>query len=279
MLNKLFLSIIAVGSLFATLAPAKGQTPFYDAPREILVIASGALHDARVRALGQAEDDVEDLRDLIAADKRRMALNAADFTPDIVTQAAVVAVMLLSEIGLSEAYEEAAEGEETAYFQAKSILTEIDVRVRAITSNPDTLMILNELSALMPSPTRPSRMDPDPEAAEAIGQSLVGALERDVAADLYLGRDLVRATHVIQTLFQDACDLPAGATRVQYSEIAAVYFQDTLQAPFSVMVPNATETIASHSALVGQDLDLDACSAISVAFDTIITTLFPKGAL
>ena len=279
MLNKTASFVFTLSLSLASLGQAETQTPFYDMPREIAIIASQALHDARVQALAQAKDDTEDLIDLISADKRRIGPGDGSMANiEIATQAGVISVMLLSEIGLSEAYEEAVEGGETSYLHAWLILQAIDLRLRAVTADHEALTLLEQLTALMPVATRPTKMDPDPEAAEAISQALVGVLERVTSAELYLGRDLASATQVVRTLFQNACAAPEGPLRTQFGDIAALYFEDVLEAPFSVMVPNHLSTIDDALDLGSDQLDTQRCMSIQSAFDRIIETLFPGGA-
>lgn len=206
-------------------------------------------------------------------------------------KAAVLALLLVSELGLAEAFEEAVAGgdddehEEDGeagdpYGRAYDLLQSVHrliVSLPGVGENAEVVDLLGRLDALMPTPERPARLDADPEAAEVIAQALVGVLERELRTELYLGRDLGTALQTIAHMVAHACnargfDHEAGSL----VSAAAFYFEETLEAPLSVMMPEAGETIeeALDRLEDSQSVDLDACFDLSLAFDDV-AQLFP----
>lgn len=192
--------------------------------------------------------------------------------------AAVAALLLVSELGLAEAYEEAVEagaGEEgrAAYAAAHGLLQTVKPWIAALPQDAELTDLLARLDALMPGPERPAALDADPEAAEVLAQALVGRLERVADADLYLGRDLGRAMETVAQLAVQACasDPAARPRRVQ---IGALYFEDALEAPLSVLAAGPGERIEEGFAALHAG-DLSVCGDMEDAFLAAHRMVFP----
>lgn len=193
---------------------------------------------------------------------------------DVPLAAAVAALLLLSEVGLAEAFEEAVEGgDEEDYRAAHALLQTLRPWVEAVPQDAETADLMARLDALMPSPDRPERLDADPEAAEVVAQALVGRLERAADADLYLGRDLGRAMETVAELAAEGCRV-ADAARERRFEIAALYFEDALEAPLSVVAPDEAEAIEEGLDALRAG-DLSACDAVGGAFADARQRLIP----
>ncbi|ETX27817.1 hypothetical protein [Roseivivax isoporae] len=204
---------------------------------------------------------------------------------DVPLAAAVAAFLLVSELGVAEAYEEAVEGEEEEegedegeaegdpYGAAHALLQTVKPWIAAVPQDAELADLVARLDALMPTPERPDVMDADPEAGEVVAQALVGQLERAADADLYLGRDLGRALDTVSRLATDGCATDEAA-RPRWFEITALYYEDALEAPVSVMAAEPAERIeADLDALLSGDLS--GCDSIGDAFTTARESLFP----
>ncbi len=204
-------------------------------------------------------------------------------TGDMSLAAAVAAMLLVSELGVAEAYEgifeaededesdEAEEGD--PYAKAYAQLQVVRPWIAALPQDADLSDLVARLDALMPTPEQPAVMDADPEAAEVVAQALVGQLERVANADLYLGRDLSRAMQTVSKLAAHGCAYDEVA-RPRWFQIAALYFEDVLEAPLSVMAAYDAEQIEDgFDALL--DGDMTACDAVGAAFVDAHERLFP----
>ncbi|SDE03962.1 hypothetical protein [Ruegeria marina] len=202
-------------------------------------------------------------------------------TEDAPLAAAVAALLLISEVGLAEAFEEAVEGDDEeedasngdGYANAYALLQTVRPWVAAVPSDAEIVDLMGRLDALMPTAERPEKLDADPEAAEVVAQALVGQLERAANADLYLGRDLARAMATVSQLAAHGCAYDE-AVRPRWFEIAALYFEDALEAPLSVMAADPAEQIEDGLERL-RDGDLSACDSVGKAFVDAKERLFP----
>lgn len=203
------------------------HAPFHDRPFEVAKLALAVLDDPDVPV-------------------------PAHDTPLV---AAVAALLLVSEIGLAEAFEEAVGGDDDddddevddaldndGYATAYGLLKTIKPWFAAIPQSSESRDLIARLDALMPTPERPAKLDSDPEAAEVLAQALVGHLERAADADLYLGRDLARAIDTVSGLAAQGC-AQATEGHEEVFHIAALYFEDSLEAPLSIMAAAPAERI------------------------------------
>ncbi|SMX33100.1 hypothetical protein [Maliponia aquimaris] len=201
-------------------------------------------------------------------------------TEDLPLVAAVASLLLVSELGVAEAYEEAVEdgddGDDTegdAYAAAYALFQTVRPWIDAVPQDAELADLVARLDALMPTAQRPQALDADPEAAEVIAQALVGRLERAANADLYLGRDLPRALETVAQLAAQGCAQVEDA-QPRWFRVAALYFEDALEAPMSVMAADQAERIEDgFEALL--DGDLTACATVSLAFTETRERLFP----
>lgn len=204
-------------------------------------------------------------------------------TGDAPLAAAVAAMLLVSELGVAEAYEEIFEAEDEdesdeaeegdPYAKAYAQLQAVRPWIAVLPQDADLADLVARLDALMPTAEQPAVMDADPEAAEVVAQALVGRLERVANADLYLGRDLSRAMQTVSQLAAHGCAHDEAA-RPRWFQIAAHYFEDALEAPLSVMAAEEAERIEDgFDALL--DGDMAACGAVGMAFVDARERLFP----
>ena len=253
MWTKLALAALALSAA----APAYAQyshVPFHERPREVAELALDVL-DGKAVAVPET---------------------------DVPLAAAVAALLLVSEIGLAEAFEEAvagdedtgAEGEggdaaEDGYATAHEMLHIVRPWISAVPADAETRDLIARLDALLPTPDRPDDLDADPEAAEVVAQALVGRLESAADADLYLGRDLARALETVGLLSREACEDGAG----RGARIAAFYFEDALEAPLSVLAPEPALEIEAQ--LETMETGAADCARLAAGFDAAKIKIFP----
>ena len=243
----------ALAALVTPAAAGYAHTPFHDRPFEVADLALRVLEGEAVPVP----------------------------TDDVPLAAAVAAFLLVSEVGVAEAYEEAVEGEEEdedddegdAYAAAHALLQTVKPWIAAVPQDADLTDMVARLDALMPTQERPAVMDADPEAGEVVAQALVGQLERAANADLYLGRDLARAMETVSQMAAHGCAIDEAA-RPRWFEIAALYYEDALEAPLSVMAAEPAERIEADLEAL-QAGDLSVCDDMGDAFVTARRTLFP----
>lgn len=262
--SKCYKALIPLAGLAATCATAQqAETPalpFVQNPTEIAVVAM-ALADG---------DDV--------------ALPENDH----VFTAAVVALLLTSEVGIAELYEDVVEGGgdgdagSDPYANAYALLQTLKGLIQTLPDargDADVNDLLARLNALMPTPQRPASLDADPEAGEVIGQALVGALERATGAELYLARDLRRGMQTVAHLVAHGCNARGFDHQPDaLFTAAAFYFENDLEAPMSIMASAEAKIIeAGIETLVETGpVDIDACFDVDDAFDTAMTAMFPE---
>lgn len=208
--------------------------------------------------------------------------------------AAVAAMLLISEDGLAEAYEEAVEGSEDdeadddatiendPYMRAFMLLQMVRAWIAVLPTDSGSQAAIEDLMArldvLMPSPEVPEHLDADPEAAEGLAQALVGVLETAADADLYLGRDLRRAIETIVGLVETTCHLTDIAESRQNFRVVALFHENTLEAPLSVMAPDSAEEIEEALDLLAQQPEgpSEACELLAAAYAEASDVLFPE---
>ena len=169
-------------------------------------------------------------------------------------QAALMASLLLDEGGVAEGYEEATEGEASAYAIGYFALQRVKALWQGLAGqasprqSADVEAMLAMLDGLFPSQEMPERLSPDPEQAEAPAQQLVGLLEGVADAELYLGRDLAAAAARRPRRWRrrDAPRWQAGkeALGVEELRIAAAYYGQTVRDTLGMMAPEAAAAIA-----------------------------------
>ena len=244
--DRAFLSI-ALAALVTPAAANYAQSPFHERPFEIADLALTVL----------------DSKEPVTVP-----------TDDVPLAAAVAAFLLISELGLAEAFEEAVEEkEDEAYAKAYALLQTVWPWVAAVPQDAEVEDLMARLAALMPTAERPERLDADPEAAEVMAQALVGQMERAANVDLYLGRDLARAIDTVARLAAEGCARGAEE-RARWFEVTAIYFEDALEAPLSVMASEEAEAIEEGIEAL-QAGDLSACEVVTLAFDQANRRLFP----
>jgi len=146
----------------------------------------------------------------------------------------------------------------------------------AIPQSSESRDLIARLDALMPTPARPSKLDSDPEAAEVLAQALVGHLERAADADLYLGRDLARAMDTVAALAATAC-AQASQDRAKVFHVSALYFEDSLEAPLSILAAAPAERIENAlEELITTTGDVSgACTDLAAGFSEARKVMFP----
>ena len=261
--SKRYKALIPLAVLAATFGDARAETPalpFVQSPTEIAVAAM-ALADGNDVALPENDD---------------------------VFAAGVVALLLTSEVGVAELYEDVVGGDDDGdtgddpYADAYALLLTLNSLIQTLPdahSDADVADLLARLNALMPTPQRPATLDADPEAAEVIGQALVGALERATGAELYLARDLRRGMQTVAHLVAHGCNARGFDHQSEALFAAATfYFENDLEAPMSIMASAEAEIIeAGIGTLVETGSgDIDACFDVDDAFDAAMTVMFPE---
>lgn len=245
LIDRAFLSM-AVAAMVTPVAADYAEAPFHDRAFEVADLALTVLKGGEPVTI------------------------PADDMPLV---AAVAAFLLISEMGVAEAFEEAVEGDEEDYAQAYDLLQTVRPWVAAVPQDDDVTDLMARLDTLMPTPERPAKLNADPEAAEVVAQALVGQMERAADADLYLGRDLPRAMDTVSRLATEGCAEDAKV-RLRWFEVTAIYFEDALEAPLSVMAAEEAEAIEEGIEVL-QAGDLSACTAVADAFDQANRRLFP----
>lgn len=229
--------------------------------RASLAAASPALEAKLAAAIEKMVEGAEDGKDIAepAEEVIRLSEKARGelLTPAVTDmpgfQAALMASLLLDEGGVAEGYEEATEGEASAYAVGYFALQRIKWLWEGLAGraspqqSTDVKAMLAMLDELFPSQDMPERLSSDPEQAEAPAQQLVGLLEGIADAELYLGRDLAAATAVVHDLAVKGCTLlEAGkeALGVEELRVAAAYYGQTVRDTLGMMAPEAAAAIA-----------------------------------
>jgi hypothetical protein len=239
--------------------------------------AAEALETAVEALLAQAEDGQPSRE---AGDRVTSAVElagAALFSPPAAEEnafrAAVASLLLVSEAGLAEAYEEGADGDIWSYpvawamfQQVRAISTQISAGAGAQTVM-DLEDTIERLAGLIAEADPPERFAADPEEGEAYAHRIVGLLEQAADADLYLSRDLPRALRTVRALAVEACS--NGQVDIEGIAIAAFYHEDALENPLSILASDAQSAAEdAYEALLDAEGDAEeACGQLIAAFD------------
>ena len=212
-----------------------------------------AAIDELVEAAEHGNDTAEPAATIIRlTGQARDALLPADLAGTPGFRAALMASLLLEEGGVAEGYEEATEGEASAYALGYAALQRVKSLWDGLAGQAspqqaaDVAAMLAMLDGLFPTPAMPERLSPDPEQAEAPAQQLVALLEGVADAELFLGRDLAAAATVVHDVAARGCaSLEAGQAPLGIEElkIAAAYYDQTLRDTLGLMAPEAAGAI------------------------------------
>lgn len=260
-----------------------------------LVLASLARADAgAAEALSRAVDAFLDVLEAgeplaepaaavrAAADRAAAALG---HEPTPALRGAVASLLLVSEVGLAEAYEEGAEGELEGYPVGWAALQ----RVKAIAAElrpemsesaaADADDAVDRLDALFPTADPPERFASDPEEAESLAHRLVALIEEGADADLYFGRDLPRALDTVRGLAAAGCADPDPSIGAETIAIAAFFHEDALANPLGVLAPDAQAAAAAAFDAHRSDPQQRpaACDGLLDALDRAAGALAPPG--
>jgi hypothetical protein len=263
--------------------------------RASLAAASPALEEKLAAAIGEMVEAAEDGKDaaepaedvIRLTEEARGKLLTAAVADTPAFQAAVMASLLLEEGGVAEGYEEATEGEASAYATGYFALQQVKALWDRLAGQAspqqatDVEAMLAMLDGLFSSQGMPERLSPDPEQAEAPAQQLVGLLEGVADAELYLGRDLATAAAVVHDLAVQGCaSLGAGkeALGVEELRIAAAYYDQTVRDTLGMMAPEAAAAIGEGLEALDErkaDEAAKACGPLLQAFAADRTALTP----
>jgi hypothetical protein len=247
-----------------------------------------AAIEEMVEAAENGKDATEPAQDVIRlTEEARGKLLTAAVSGTPAFQAALIASLLLEEGGVAEGYEEATEGEASAYaigyfaLQRVKSLWEGLAGQASLQQSAGVGAMLAMLDGLFPTQEMPERLSPDPEQAEAPAQQLVGLLEGVANAELYLGRDLAAATAVVHDLAARECaSLETGkeALGVEELRIAAAYYGQTVRDTLGMMAPEAAAAISERLEVLEDgeaDEAAEACGPLLEALATGKAVLTP----
>lgn len=215
---------LLAGSLARSTGPRLGQLEASIA--ELRQVVDDPFLEGRADELSPAfSDSVARVRDGIAAARDFLAPLAHK---DPVLIAAVMSVLLLSDEGVAEAYQEAVAEDPEAYPQGWAALQavhhlwsllspRVEERLRM-----DVEDALAELDRLLPAPRPTAGLTGDPEDAEEPAHRIVATLERISDAQLYPDRDLGRLARHTLELAQAGCQwFEAGEERLAQERVRA----------------------------------------------------------
>lgn len=170
---------------------------------------------------------------------------------DVTFTAAVMTMLLLSDDGVAEGYEDAALGKRSELPVAWAALQQVQSLWNdsaALLADDEARFAFEEaladLHGLLPSPLPPEVFAGDPEDAEEPSHRIVAALERLTGASLYPDRDLVQVIGFAQSLAATGCQsyptsADLGFEHVTWSRTYAAYFAK----PLSLFGPGAMERL------------------------------------
>lgn len=271
----------------AAAAEGFAAAPFHDRPVAAVRAAALELVRSRAAAMARAGGEAGEIAEGIEAERAVLgagfeegdiaALDAAAEAElaarpaDRGLAAAALAHLLVSEAGLAEAYEEAAEGEAGAYALGEAILGRAEGLAEGLAAEmspggrSEMAELLGRLRELMPGPERPERLSPDPEEAETYTQALVGVLERELDIDLYPGRDLARAAGTVRDLGGQGC-AEGGAQRLA---VAGILYEAALEDMVSVLAAEAGEAAEAGFEAIGAGRVEAGCKRLLPALDEV----------
>ena len=229
--------------------------------RASLAAASPELEQRLGAAIAELLEAAEDGKDLGASSEEVVGLTQearGKLLPPTVAdapgfRAALMASLLLDEGGVAEGFEEASEGEASAYTLGYVALQRVKALWEGLSGQAspqqaaDVAAMFVLLDALFPTAEMPEQISPDPEQAEAPAQQLVALLEGVADAELYLGRDLAAAMTVVNDVAAQGCAaLAAGQAGlgVEKLRIAAAYYDQTVVDTLGMIAPDTAAVIA-----------------------------------
>ncbi|MDB2663101.1 hypothetical protein N9Y61_04610 [Paracoccaceae bacterium] len=233
--------------------------------------ASSIAHSEKlIEAMKQADEEA--LPDL--AKELLYTLSTANFTEvDLDVRAASLSLILVSEDGLSEFYEEAVEGEEIFFELAKETLKTVESSIEQISEDKDVLAALAGLQDLFPGKSEKSRLDLDPEAAEGAGHELIAALEKGLSLDLYFSRSFNVGIERFHDLVITACDIVDDNHLKESISVANFYFENEIEATLSVLLPDENEDVSEIFDL-NKTNQSDICPELNYTLQTVQDKLF-----
>lgn len=232
---------------------------------------------AEIGELAEGEADAaEEILPLVERAKAALLVpETADAAP---FQAGVMAALLLEEGGVAEGYEEAVEGEATAYAVGYFALQRVKALWEGLAGQAsaeqaeDVGEMFAILDGLFPGEAMPETLSPDPEQAEAPAQQLVGLLEAVTNADLYPGRDLGAAAARVHDIAAEGCEaFAAGDAGVGLERltIAAAYYDQTVADTLGLLAPESAEAIDDHLEAVEEGEADEAAAACAPLLDAL----------
>lgn len=228
-----------------------------------------ALDPAAADAL-EAAVDAEVVRR--AADTAQAALEASSAVAPAQRQAGVIAMLLLPEGGVAEAYEDGAAGEAEDWALAHHGL----LRVRALTdallpdlpaeARPRVTGPLERLEAAIPAIAPPyAEMLPGGEI-EFETQVMASALLSVTGAPGWPGADLPGAAALVQHWTEEGCADPDPARGRETLAIAAFWHEEALSGALTLFAPDALERAEAAFDAIARDRPTPAaCAALSGA--------------
>jgi len=197
---------------------------------------------------------------------------------------AVLSLMLISENGAAEGWEEAAEGEIAAFTVAWALMPrawEIWDGIKPLANENQVFEIedqLGELHALFEGPLPPDMAGADPEEGEGAAVHITGFLEDVTGAWLFPDRDLGGLLGNTRDVATEGCAAyGAGDTLRGDARMAWVYFafDEYLEGTLGLFAPEATEEIdellgelVPRSADLGDAQAAEACESLVEALTT-----------
>lgn len=231
--------------------PALLQTLKADLKQVHSVAASGD-ETALVQAVAQAESDLARVRDVLVPDA---------VAGDPAFKAALIAKLANSERGLGEGYEEAANGELSAYPLAWLTLQRVDALWRELApdlpaARDGVALALDRLNSLMPSLQPPATFS-DPEDVEGAALDLVFALESALEQSL-MTRGFAPPLALMQRQVEEACMAARAGHRrlaLEHALAARITYGAHLASTLTMLAPDV------HADLTSLWGDLDALRA------------------
>ncbi len=219
--------------------------------------------DAVLDAVLAADEDdlVGVLEDaLLVFQAARAGLVPSDPAADPVHTAAIMTLLLTSETGIAEGYEEAVEGEVGAYALGWAGLARAQQLWAALRPSADDNQrfeiddMFEELEALFTGPLIPAAAaTADPEEAEGPAFRITGYLESIASASLFPNRDLAALLRSSLDVAIVGCEAySAGERRVADAQLAwvAFAFDEYLAGTLGMFEPEATADVTEALALL-----------------------------
>ena len=250
-----------------------------DALARVLVAAEGA-EDSEP---GDLEGAVE--RALEALERARGMLVPRELEEDPAFVAQLIQMLLLTEDGVAEAFEEFMEGSPGEYLEGWAVLQRAKgwwARIRSVVTGNHASVDepLQELDGLFPSPVPPTDIVEDPEAAEEVAHRIVAALEEVTGVPLYPERDLGRIALLTRSLVAAGCEANrSGNGRLAREHLFAARFayEQYLADAVEVLEPDLHERIVARLAGLTDDEDsAEACDELLSDIDELARLFGPQ---